>query len=139
MQHTILWLFLGLVGGLVFLTWARSSSPTGQRRVLAAGLWVAALIYGGFGALGPGGPWLLLELAGVGLFGLLAWLGWKHSVLWLAFGWGLHSLWDGLLHLHGAGAVYTPTWYVLACLSFDVLVAAWIFTQRQVWTGGQNR
>ena len=41
----------------------------------------------------------------------------------LAAGWALHIAWDMTLHLRGAGAEYTPTWYPWACLSFDLVIA----------------
>ena len=37
---------------------------------------------------------------------------------------------DAGLHLRGAGAGHAPEWYVLACLSFDLLVAAYVVRYR---------
>ena len=50
----------------------------------------------------------------------------RGSPSWLAFGWALHPAWDAGLHLHGYGASFAPEWYVLACISFDLLVAGYI-------------
>ncbi|MEM1177714.1 MAG: hypothetical protein AAGM22_05185 [Acidobacteriota bacterium] len=83
--------------------------------------------------------WVGVEMAGVALYALFAFLGRRRSELFLAAGWALHPVWDlGVHGLHGAhdlpglpeallglrpGVSYAPEWYVLACLSFDVLVA----------------
>ncbi len=120
------WLLLGLFLGAVFIAFARALDRA-EIRVLASGLLVAALIYIGFAAVGGAGlAWLLIEVAGAVVYGALAWLGTRRSHLWLAVGWGLHPAWDAGLHLLGAGAPFTPTWYAVACISFDVAVAVYV-------------
>ncbi len=44
----------------------------------------------------------------------------------LAAGWALHPIWDAGLHLQGSGATHAPEWYVVACISFDLLIASFI-------------
>lgn len=122
---TVLWLFLGLALGAAFLALARARGR-GEVRILALGLLVAALIYVAFALAGADGKWVLVEVAGVAVYGALAWLGLRRSLLWLAAGWALHPLWDAGLHLMGGGAAFAPEWYVLACISFDLLVGAYI-------------
>lgn len=125
---TILWLLLGFVLGGLFLVYARAQGHA-QRRVLAFGLVIAAVIYVGFALDGAGPVWVLVEILGVGVYGALAWLGLRRSVLWLALGWALHTLWDAGLHLTGAGAAFAPEWYAVLCISFDLLVAGYIAHQ----------
>ena len=120
------WLLLGLALGGAFVALARTRG-VGERRLLALGLVVAALVYVGFAIAGsaPVG-WLLAEGLGLVAYGGFAWLGLQRAPGWLAAGWALHAVWDGGLHLAGAGAALAPDWYVLACLSFDLLVGAYI-------------
>jgi hypothetical protein len=126
-MQTSLWLFLGLVSGLIFIACTRTLSREVERRFLALGLVVAALAYVWFAARGTGASWLTVELIGLLIFSAVAVLGVKHSILWLAVGWAAHPLWDASLHLAGAGAAYTPAWYVPTCIGFDLLVAGYIF------------
>ena len=53
-------------------------------------------------------------------------LGVRRSPLWLAAGWALHPLWDIALHYVGPGHAFAPETYTIACLSYDLLVAAYI-------------
>lgn len=119
-----LWVLLGAVGTLPLVYLGRRRSPRGERFQWATGLWMAAWIYVGFAVWGGAGlDWLGIELAGVAVYGALAWAGRSRSV-WLAVGWALHVLWDVLLH-GGHGMAFVPTWYPPACLGFDVAVAAY--------------
>ena len=120
------WFVLGLVLGAVFIVFARRFGMPGERRLLAVGLIVAALIYVGFAVAWAGGAWIAAELGGVVVFGGLAVLGLKRSPMSLAVGWALHPVWDAGLHLAGAGAAFAPTWYVAVCISFDLLVGGYI-------------
>jgi hypothetical protein len=109
----------GSVLGAVFVLVARRQDA-GETRMLAIGLVVAALIYVGF-ALPTGEPrWLLVETAGVALFGAIAWCG-RASAWWLALGWIAHVGWDVGLHLDRAQPV-VGVWYPLLCVGFDLTV-----------------
>jgi hypothetical protein len=124
---SILWFVLGLVFGAAFIFYARKRS---ERRVFAYGLVAAAMVYVGFALAGSASStWIAIEIAGVVFCGILAVFGIKHSQWWLALGWGLHPVWDVCIHLVGKGAAFAPAWYVVACLSFDVLVAGYIIMQ----------
>nr|WP_318780372.1 DUF6010 family protein [Atlanticothrix silvestris] len=70
--------------------------------------------------------WIVIEVAGVGIYGLLALLGLRYSNWWLMLGWMAHPLWDIGLHLVNQGSVFTPAWYAIACVSFDLLIAMYI-------------
>ena len=100
--------------------------------MLATGLVVAALIYVGLATLGGAtAPWIGGELIGVALYSALAGLSLRYSLWWLAVGWAAHPAWDVGLHWIGGGAVFTPAWYTVACVSFDLLVAGYIAVR--VW------
>jgi hypothetical protein len=97
------------------------------RSLLAIFLFAAAGAYFGFALLAAPGPiWVLAELAQVIAFGAMALLGLRGSPWWLVAGWTLHPLWDVLLHYLGPGYSFAPITYTIPCLSFDLLVAAYI-------------
>lgn len=125
MMKTIIWLVLGVVLGGAFLAFARRT-PRAERRILATGLVVASLVYVGFALVQTTILWLLIELLGAAIYGVIAWLGLRHSTWWLAAGWALHPLWDVGLHVWGAGRAFAPMWYAVACISFDILVAGYV-------------
>jgi len=56
----------------------------------------------------------------------MALLGLRGSPYWLAAGWALHPLWDVGLHYIGPGHSFAPMTYAIACISFDLVVAAYI-------------
>jgi hypothetical protein len=60
-------------------------------------------------------------------FGTLGLYGWRGSPYWLALGYLLHPLWDFGAHHIGPGWSFAPQPYVIACISFDWVVAAYIF------------
>lgn len=111
-------LALGLVG------YARHRPSRGDRPY-AIGLFVAAAVYVAFAATGGAhGRWLVIEIAGVALFGAAAYAGLRRRPLILAVGWAAHVVWDLALHGSGPGAGYTPEWYPWLCVSFDAVIAA---------------
>ena len=97
-------ILVGAMLGALFAIFARAAKAA-EVRVLALGLVVAALIYVGLALAGRGREWLGIEMAGVALFGFLAWLGLRASRWWLATGWAAHVAWDVGLHLDRAQAV----------------------------------
>ena len=130
---TISWLALGFLLGAGYLALVRRYEPQTERQLIALGLVVAALIYVTFAIAWGDDVWLLAEILGVTCYGLVAWFGLRFSGLWLAVGWGAHPLWDALLHLSGSGANIAPTWYVVACISFDILVGVYVLKRIDVW------
>jgi hypothetical protein len=98
------------------------------RTLLATVLFAAAGAYFGFAVVArPPAIWGLLELLQVVAFGTLGLLGWKGSPKWLALGWLLHPVWDFGAHHLGPGRSFAPLSYVFACITFDWVVAAYIF------------
>jgi hypothetical protein len=101
------------------------------RSVLAIFLIMAAGSYQGFAImasdlLGAGSIWAPVELVGGVVFGTMALLGLRGSHWWLAVGWAAHPIWDIVLHYFGPGGSFAPESYVIACLSFDLLIAGYI-------------
>jgi hypothetical protein len=98
------------------------------RTLLTTGLFAAAGAYFGFAVVArPPAIWGLLELLQVVAFGTLGLMGWKGSAKWLAWGWLLHPVWDFGVHHLGPGRSFAPLAYVFACITFDWVVAAYIF------------
>ena len=101
------------------------------RSVFAIFLIMAAGSYQGFAImannlLGAGPIWAPVELVGGVVFGTMALLGLRGSPWWLAAGWAAHPVWDVALHYFGPGSSFAPEPYVIACVSYDWLVAAYI-------------
>jgi hypothetical protein len=122
----IISLLLGFVGAVIFLSAARIASRI-ETQILAIGLVMAALIYAGFAVISHASPaWLATEGAGIVIYGTCAGLGWRFSSGWLLLGWLFHPVWDLALHFFASGAAFTPAWYALGCVSFDLVVAAYL-------------
>ena len=116
-----------LVGGAVYgatFAFIAIAAPRYTRQLLAAVLVVAALCYVAFAIAAPAGaPWILAELAGVGIYGYVAMRGLRGSAWWLVAGYALHPIWDVALHLAGPGGSFSPEWYAASCLTYDLFVA----------------
>jgi hypothetical protein len=97
------------------------------RALLAIVLFIAGGVYLGFAiAGGASGPWVLAELVQAIALGVLGLLGLRGSPYWLVAGWALHPLWDVVLHYFGAGHEFAPDSWVIACVSFDLIIATYI-------------
>ena len=125
---TALTLLFGLLLGTALVAFARFG-PCRELLVLSIALWVAAGAYVVFAGCARSYTWFSLELGGALFFCTFAFLGLRSSPWYLIIGWTLHPLWDVGLHLRGAGALYTPGGYALACLSFDLIVAGYMILQ----------
>ncbi len=125
-SQMVLPILLGAALGALFAAFARARKAA-EARVLALGLVVAALVYVGLALAGTAREWLVIEMAGVALFGGLAWLGVRASRWWLATGWGAHVAWDVGLHLDRAQTV-VGAWYPLLCVGFDLMVAGFVLS-----------
>src|SRR5688500_20216306 len=97
----------GAVLGALFAVAARRHGGAGELRVFGMGLAVAALIYVGLALPTGDSRWLVLETAGVAIFGGVAWFGLVRPG-WLAIGWVEHVTWDvGLTHDRAQPSVVT--------------------------------
>jgi len=106
---------------------SRFTSEIVWRSFLVLFLFIAAVVYIVFVLRsGEGVLWVLVELAGVAIFGGMALLSLRGSLWWIVAAWGLHPLWDVMLHYLGPGRPFAPETYTIACLSFDWLVAAYV-------------
>jgi len=118
-------LILGVVLALLFISFARTKGPRRETFLYSIGLIVAALFYVAFSFTGAGNQWLMIELIGLVVFTLIAVLGLRVSPWFLVLGWASHVWWDIFLHLVRE-QVFVPDWYPVACISFDLIVAAYI-------------
>ena len=118
-MQTVIEIVVGLFLGVGFVLLARNYA-----RSFAVGLVVTALIYVGLAVFKGSGRWILIELAGVAIFAVFAWLGLRMSGWFLAAGWALHPLWDA--GLHDYSTQFVPHWYIGGCIGFDLLVAVYI-------------
>ncbi|HEV2835022.1 MAG TPA: DUF6010 family protein [Pyrinomonadaceae bacterium] len=118
----------GLVVSAIAFLLSRFVKDIVGRTLLATVLFAAAGAYFGF-AFNESTPrvWVLIELLQVVAFGTLGLYGWRGSPYWLALGYALHPLWDFGVHHVGPGWTFAPLRYVIACVSFDWVVAAYIF------------
>lgn len=120
----------GAIGGavlaLVAFLLSRFAKDIVGRTLLATVLFAAAGAYLGFAFVAPVSRlWLLIELLQCVAVGVLGLYGWRGSPKWLALGWALHPLWDFVVHYIGPGT-FAPSTYVIACISFDWVVAAYV-------------
>ena len=129
------WLVIGSILAGCFIFYGRSRGERHELRVLSVGLIIAAFFYVGFAFYWGSAIWIIVEMLGVLLYSIFVFLGLKLSVVWLAFGWALHPVWDGALHLFGPARSVAPEWYVVACISFDLVVAGYILYRYQNWKG----
>jgi len=118
-MQTVIEIVVGLFLGVGFVVLSRKYAPS-----FAVGLVVTALIYVGLAIFNGARTWIPIELAGVAIFAVFAWLGLKKSGWFLAAGWALHPLWDAGLHVYSTQ--FVPRWYIGGCIGFDLLVAAYI-------------
>ena len=123
-MRTLLECLVGIVAAVISLGLIRQYAWATQRKLMAVWLVVAALIYPALATLRGAYDWLPYEFVGVALYGSLAWIGWRYSLIVLAAGWVLHALWDCLTH-----GAFMPAWYPMWCLGFDLLLAGFIVWQ----------
>jgi hypothetical protein len=125
------YLVAGAVQALVLVAVAfllsRFTGDIVGRSLLAVFLFVAAALYILFAVqAGEGTFWLVGEVVGVGIYGTMALFGLRGSPWWLAAGWAAHPIWDVALHYFGPGGSFAPAGYTITCLSFDLVVAAYV-------------
>ena len=133
MFWTILYLLVGLLAGAAFLRFAAAGAEIARRR-LSVGLVVAAFIYVAFAMAAFESTWLFIEIVGVGIFTGFYFLANRLSVRWLSLGWGLHVLWDVALHTI-LNPDFVPRWYPPVCISFNLLVAGYIWRKTEILDG----
>ena len=119
---------------------SRSVGEIYGRALLAIVLIIAGGAYVGFAVAGnASGLWFLAELVQAVALGAFALLGLRGSPYWLAAGWAIHPLWDVVLHYVGAGHAFAPEAWAISCVSFDLLVAAYIALAHRLGLTGRSR
>lgn len=121
----LLEIVIGLIIALTCIFIVQRIYPKKDHAFWRIGLIMAALVYVGFALFGGYTNYLPLELGGVVLYGLFAFLSKKHTLYWLALGWGLHIAWDVFLH-GGASTPFVPHWYPGLCIGFDIAIALYL-------------
>lgn len=139
-RATVAAMLLGLIIGVIAVAWSigitrlqarrRGADPARAHRFetvsWAIYLVLAALIYVGFALREAGDGWMGVELGGLVVYSLLAWLGGARGRGWLlAVGWALHAGWDLIVH-GGVPDQFVPHWYRWACLTYDFAAAGYL-------------
>jgi hypothetical protein len=134
----------GAVGGAVLCLAAyllsRFTREIVGRFLLFAVLIVAAGFYVYFALRsGEGAGWIAVEVVGIVAYAAVGAVGLRGDPMWLAAGWALHPVWDVALHWAGPGRTFAPETYTIACVSYDLLVAAYIVVAyRFGWVGDRR-
>lgn len=118
-------IIIGIVIAIICVFLVHKIFPNKDHAFWRVGLVIAALIYVVFALIGQNTNYLPIEVGGVLLYGLFAFLSKKHSLYWLAVGWFLHIGWDVFLHI-GSSTSFVPLGYAESCLGFDIIIAAYI-------------
>ena len=121
---------LGIVLSLIFI--ATVKQRKNELLIYSHGLIIAAAIYVVFAIVySANSEWLFIEVFGLLFFSWLARVKLKNTIFWLYLGWLIHPLWD-ILHLFYGHSNHVPDWYIIACISFD-----WVIAYR-VWVLGRK-
>ena len=116
-----------LAAVLLILFCRKNNSPFGELRFFAIALLIASLIYVLFLVNGATPHWRYIELAGVLIYGGIAWISWRwKSASLLALGWVIHVGWDVFLH-NSAETSFVPFYYEELCIGCDLVIAAYLF------------
>lgn len=121
LPEIILYVALGLIGGLALVVHAARKPVTERTDVYSTTLVVVSFIYVAFAMAAMEDTWLVVEIGGVLLFAGVAFLGRRRSPWWLAVGWFAHIVWDVALHI-ALDVHFVPLWYPVACIGFDLVV-----------------
>ena len=115
-----------LIGGAIngsVLALLTLAAPRLTRKLLFFVLVFAAAMYVVFWHSHGSAVWLLVELAGIAVYGTIGARGINGSAWWLVAGWLAHPVWDIALHYIGPGRSFAPVDYTVPCLTYDIAVA----------------
>lgn len=118
-------LIIGGVAAIICIGFIQFLFPNKVMSVWRTGIVIAAIIYVGFVIQKGAWDFLYMELIGVGIYSILAWLSLKYNNYWLALAWALHIAWDMLLH-DAVSTSYVPVWYPVSCIGFDIMIACYV-------------
>jgi hypothetical protein len=126
LSHPVGSLVVGIAGAAALVLFARRGAPGREILVYGLGLGVTAVMYLLFAVLmGAPRDHVEHELVGTILFGAAAVLGTRRWPALLALGWIVHPVWDLAFHF-AAGPAYSPAWYALFCVGFDLPVGGYV-------------
>jgi hypothetical protein len=115
------------VAAITALRVAGKIGSRAEQRLLAVFLAGMPLVYVVSWLITPEPGWLVPEIAGLIVFGALAFAGLKRSPWFLAVGIASHGLfWDAW---HYGRTSFVPSWYELACLVADIGFGVYVATQ----------
>ncbi len=131
----LLEIIIGAVVAGVILNYFHVQKEDVLKGFVVLALVITALIYVGFAVVGlwtnsADLNWFLLEILGVGIYFLFAFLGVKKSMWFLAIGWIAHVFWDVALH-SGETATFVPKFYPPFCVGFDLVMGIYILWRFQ--------
>jgi len=118
-------LTIGFLLALPIIFVVRKAFPFKDHAFWRVGLIIAALIYVVFVLISGTTTHLPMEIGGVVIYSVFAWLSKKYTLHWLAAGWALHMCWDVFLH-SAQSTPYVPAGYAVACIGFDIAIAGYI-------------
>ena len=122
----LLEIILGILLAAISVFLTAKIFPNKDHAYWRIGLIIAALIYVGFAIFGQAWEHLPMEIGGLLIYSLFAFLSKKYALYWLSLGWIFHIGWDLFLPVH-SHATFIPGWYPGICLGFDIVIAAYIF------------
>ncbi len=121
----------GVVYAVIFLATTRLLKRL-QNPVLAVSILAAAVPYVAIGLSDHAATELYVELAGVGLFAVLAAFGIWASPWYLAAAWAVHAAWDVVIP-QWVDTSYMPVWYEGVCVGFDCVVSLYLVSVIRGW------
>ncbi len=124
-MYIALEILLGVILCSMFIALVRGVSRKQELKIYALALSIAALIYVGFALAGATLAWAAVEVCGLVVFTVIAWLGLRVTAWMLVLGWASHVAWDMLLHKL-MDVAFVPDWYPFVCLSFDLFLAGYL-------------
>lgn len=114
----------GLVASAITVAVALLLPSAARIPLLGVSLGVAAGVYPGFAYGGTSVRERGIQWAVTAAFALVATAGIAFSAWWIAIGWVLHAVWDGVHHAGRRGA-WVPAHYPMFCLTYDLVLAVY--------------
>lgn len=118
-------MLLGFAAATALMYLLRNYKVQKKNKILAAGLFIASVIYVLFSITTFNEVWITVEVVGLVLFLLFVWMGFHYSMWFVVLGWALHIVWDVGVHPQET-APYVPFWYAWICVGFDAVVAVYL-------------
>lgn len=124
-SEILVYMLLGFAAATALMYLLRNYKVQKKNKILAAGLFIASVIYVLFSITTFNEVWITVEVVGLVLFLLFVWMGFHYSMWFVVLGWALHIVWDVGVHPQET-APYVPFWYAWICVGFDAVVAVYL-------------